>query len=235
MLDILKKYLIFETVEQELTDAINNRNTISLYYSGNKGKSKNPRDDHNHTDSGLRYVIPVALGLHKSSGSLVLRGLVTSKGVHTKNSDGGIKRNRPTKWRMFRVDRIASVYPHEDAAAINALYDKTNGNLYHDNDRDMSIVYAQMGPDNKKPVAPEPEQVQVSIPSVPDVENTPTDRPPEINTEPDNMVLPQRHSDNIEIEKPEIPIEPEEEIEPEDEDQPINEWYKWLNKLLTIN
>lgn len=138
MIDFLGKYLILESVEQQLTDAIKNHQTVSLYYKGNKGapnpKTGKPMGKHkDFTASGLRYVIPVALGLHKSTGSMVLRALVTSKGVHTAGRD------RPTKWRMFRIDRITSIYPHEDPNAINDAMPE----LYQYDDKDMSIIYAQ--------------------------------------------------------------------------------------------
>jgi len=237
MVDILKKYLILETVEQDLTDAINNQKTVSVFYKGNKSGPKGPlsRDDADFTDHGIRYVIPVALGLHRKSGAVVMRGLV-KKGVHTKNSDGSVKRNRPTEWHMFRVDRITSIHPHEDANSVGALESTAGGNLYRKDDKDMSLIYAQYGDD--KPLTNEPEQVPVDTPStpiapdVPDVENKPTEMPPEISAEPEGMALPQRNRDNVEIKEPEIPIEPEEEIEPEVEDQPINEWLIWLNKVI---
>jgi len=159
MIDFLGKYLILESIEQQLTDAIKNHQTITLYYKGYKG-TPNPKTGKpmgkrkDFTDDGMRYVIPVALGLHKSSGSMVLRALVTSKGVHTKG------RERPTKWRMFRVDRITSVYEHEDPNAIkDAMPDLYNqeGDK-HMNTSDMSVVYVQADYSNSKETMPSDAQ-----------------------------------------------------------------------------
>lgn len=248
MVDFLKKYLILETVEQQLVDAINTHHTISLYYHGNKGKT-GKRNAKDFTDAGLRYVIPVALGVHKSSGSLVLRGLVTSKGVRTKNDDGGIKRQPEQSspvWRMFRIDKITSVYEHEDANAIN----DNMPYLYHYNDKDMSIIYAQA--DFGKQVEPlARKNTQITIPSkldkvptgVKSVLKVPVKEPetppakPEITVAKPEIGGQQIKTQPVSI-KPETqstvaPID-HEPIEPEDENKPkpISEWYRWLNKII---
>lgn len=54
MVDFLNKYLILETVEQQLKDAINAHHTITVYYKGHKGKTKDASD---HTDSGQEILL----------------------------------------------------------------------------------------------------------------------------------------------------------------------------------
>lgn len=155
MVDILEKYLILETVEQTLTDAIHNHQRVTLHYKGFKGtpdpktgKMRGKTAD--KTAPGMRIVLPVALGVDKRSGALVVRALVTSSGVHTAGRD------RPTKWRMFRVDRITSVIPREGEDDLNNPIPAD----FHENDKMMSVIYAQASdtevaaPEGEKPMAP---------------------------------------------------------------------------------
>jgi hypothetical protein len=258
MIDFLGKYLILESVEQQLTDAIKNHQTVSLYYKGNKGtpnpKTGKPMGKHkDFTASGLRYVIPVALGMHKSTGSVVLRALVTSKGVHTAGRD------RPTKWRMFRIDRITSIYPHEDPNAINDAMPE----LYHYNDKDMSIIYAQADyGDKAQTTAPtgEPVPVQPAAPAqnldldkvpqgsksvlkVPAAKQTPPPVQPKPQQpikqpSPQPVPAPQPAPTTPPVAPPIAPtVTPPNMTEPTEpigynQPKPLKEWHIWLNKIL---
>lgn len=265
MVDIVGKYLIFETVEQQLTDAIHNHQKVALYYKGYKG-TPNPKTGKKQgsvkdfTDQGIRIGLPVALGLEKHTGRMVVRMLVTSKGVHTKG------RTRKTKWRLFRIDRIKSVYEQEGKDDIvNDEPDLLNIS----GDDQMSIVYAHandkisFGGENGK--RPETDEVPVysdvqaqSIPIKPKprghnkLDKIPDDAkvilkqpekpkpleklaPPKVTTKPIMPPTPEKVPP-IEPIKPELPIKPEPEITEPDEENSLlglSEQIKnWRNWLI---
>lgn len=259
MIDFLGKYLILESIEQQLTDAIKNHQTVTLHYKGNKGttnpktgKTMGKRSD--FTDSGLRYVIPVALGLHSSSGSVVLRALVTSKGIHTAG------RERPTKWRMFRIDRITSIYPHEDP---NAIKDAMPELYNQEGDDHMSIIYAKADysgttdtmPSNEPSISSagqkrawnEPSEASkkkvLKIPAKPSapiqpppVQPTPQQPIKKPSTQPVPIPKPAPVAPTTvpPVTPPVAPPNMAEPIEPEvpNQPKPLKEWYIWLNKIL---
>jgi hypothetical protein len=261
MIDFLGKYLILESFEQQLTDAIKNHQTVSLYYKGNKGttnpKTGKPMGKHkDFTDSGLRYVIPVALGLHKSSGSVVLRALVTSKGVHTAG------RVRPKKWRLFRLDRITSIYPHEDPNAIkDAMPDLYN----QEGDDHMSMIYAKADysgttdtmPSDSPSISSSGEKRAWNAPSAASMKKVlkvpakpaapmqptpppvqPTPQQPIKQPSPQPVPVPQPAPVTPPVTPPIAPtVAPPKMTEPtepigDNQPKPLKEWHIWLNKIL---
>jgi hypothetical protein len=111
MVAFLKKYLILETVEQQISDAIDNHQVLYMNYKGNKEGNILK----NKTIQGQRVILPVALGLNKS-GRMVVRGYLTSIGVETPWRDHTTKTPYTydvDRWKTFRVDRITSVIPRE--------------------------------------------------------------------------------------------------------------------------
>lgn len=88
--------LITEAVdEKDIVDAIQNHEYIYIYYAGDNSIKK-----------GYRTIRPFVLGKHNTSGNLVLRAW-QDRG----KSDSGAIRKPIPMWRLFRVDRIASIYP----------------------------------------------------------------------------------------------------------------------------
>jgi hypothetical protein len=90
------KNLLTEGVdEKDIVDAIQNHEYIYIYYAGDKSIKK-----------GYRTIRPFVLGKHATSGNLVLRAW-QDRG----KSDSGAIRKPIPMWRLFRVDKIASIYP----------------------------------------------------------------------------------------------------------------------------
>jgi hypothetical protein len=88
--------LITEAVDNnDIVDAIQNHEYIYIYYAGDKSIKK-----------GYRTIKPFVLGNHATSGNLVLRAW-QDRG----KSDSGAIRKPIPMWRLFRVDKIASIYP----------------------------------------------------------------------------------------------------------------------------
>lgn len=146
-----------------LVDAIVNRHPITFYYSGpRKPKKKSVK-------SGYRVKAePVALGVHKNSGNLVVRAYIDEPSTS--------KRGTPTKvgkeksnygWRTFLASRMSNVQVVKDET-FNTIREKYNGG---GDDKSMSTTYvstdfSQTPPkprigDRKKPLktpAAEPEK-----------------------------------------------------------------------------
>jgi hypothetical protein len=193
MIDILQKYLIIEQWERELTDAIHNHQRVTLHYKGFKGtpdpktgKMRGKEKDFTvASPPGIRVVLPVALGLDKRTGTMVLRAYQTS-GVQTRgrHKDGDV----PPNWKYYRVDRISRIIPREGEEDLNNPLPPG----YKDNDKLMSVVYAQAtdevgGVDQEVPVQTAPAQ---PVPSYQDVQAQPIPKrpvaPTKLDTMPDN-------------------------------------------------
>ena len=219
MIDILQKYLIIEQWERELTDAIHNHQRVTLHYKGFKGtpdpktgKMRGKQKDFTApSPPGIRVVLPVALGLDKRTGTMVLRAYQTS-GVQTsgRHPDG----DEPPNWKYYRVDRISRIIPREGKEDLNNPLPPG----YKDNDKLMSVVYAQAtdeegGVDKQVPVQKAPVQ---PVPSYQDVQAQPITAKPTAPTKLDTM------PDNAKyvLKQPEPkptppPTEPQQKVEPE--------------------
>jgi hypothetical protein len=224
MIDILQKYLIIEQWERELTDAIHNHQRVTLHYKGFKGtldpdsgKQRGKRKDFTiASPPGIRVVLPVALGLDKRTGSMVLRAYQTS-GVQTpgRHKDG----DEPPNWKYYRVDRISRIIPREGKEDLNNPLPPG----YKDNDKLMSVVYAQATdeiggvdqqvPVQKAPVTPMPSDKEVQAQRIPTKPTAPT----KLDTMPDNAkyILKQPET------KPVPQVEPTPKVEPK-KPAPIN-------------
>ena len=90
------KSIILEVASIEsLTDAINKRHKVIIYYDGDEPGGK-----------GLREIEPVCFGYSKADNP-VLRAWDNSGASHT-----GYKGEQPLPgWRLFRVDKILSFKP----------------------------------------------------------------------------------------------------------------------------
>lgn len=214
MFDFLNKYLILETVEQQLTDAINNNQAVTMYYKGNKEGVLQDQ-----TKVGVRHVLPVALGLSKN-GNMIVRGYLQSKGIETP------WRNHTSRWKTYRVDRITSIFAREGK---RDFWSQPPAGFNPNGDKSMIQVYALADFNNKSSINPtnpkiEPEKVEPETPEPrkPDGEYAKLFKPESEAPEP-------REPENIEPTAPK-PMEPEENDE--NEEQPISEWYLWLNKVL---
>lgn len=138
------RHLLTEGVnEKDMETYIQNHEWVYIYYKG---------DDNNKM--GYRTIRPYVLGMHKTSGNVVLRAWQDNP----KNSE--TFQDRPTRkdsykhdywtdeegmkpgWRMFRLDKISKVYP------IGKKFNDVNGLVmipagYHEGgDDDMSTIIA---------------------------------------------------------------------------------------------
>ncbi len=79
--------------------------------------------------TGYRSVSPAALGTHKNTGNRVMRAYL---------NEGVSLSKRDPKWRMFRLDRIASYNIHYQKNKVG------QNKLYRENDKHMSEIDSQI-------------------------------------------------------------------------------------------
>jgi len=95
LIDTFKSLILEVASIESLTDAINKRHKVIIYYDGDEPGGK-----------GLREIEPVCFGYSKSENP-VLRAWDHSGASHT-----GYKGEQPLPgWRLFRVDKILSFKP----------------------------------------------------------------------------------------------------------------------------
>jgi hypothetical protein len=247
MIDILQKYLIIEEWERELTDAIHNRQRITLHYKGYQGEL-DPKTGKRHgrqsdftvaTPPGMRVVLPVALGLDKRTGAMVVRAYQEG-GTQTAGRHG----DTPEPWKYFRVDRITRVIPREGENDLNREIPPG----YKRNDQLMSVHYAQIDdPETGAVQEPMPAQGEIQAQPVP---KNKLDKIPDnakVVLKPEEPVAPPAPTAKAKptakppippVEKPE-PVEPvqptpeePETNEPEELTREIKEWVNRLNKVI---
>lgn len=80
------KQLFYESVEDELTQAIRNRNVIYFFYEGDEKLGK-----------GWRWVEPVAYGISKAGNGVIRAWQLREDPSVSKIGKG---------WRLFRTDKI---------------------------------------------------------------------------------------------------------------------------------
>ena len=95
LFDTVKSLILEIASIESLTDAINKRQKVVIYYDGDEPGGK-----------GLREIEPVCFGYSKSENPVV-RAWDSSGASHT-----GYKGKQPLPgWRLFRVDKILSFKP----------------------------------------------------------------------------------------------------------------------------
>jgi predicted DNA-binding transcriptional regulator YafY len=95
LIDTFKSVLLEVASIESLSDAINKRRKVIIYYDGDEPGGK-----------GLREIEPVCFGYSKADNP-VLRAWDNSGASHT-----GYKGEQPLPgWRLFRVDKILSFKP----------------------------------------------------------------------------------------------------------------------------
>lgn len=102
------KELIFEASSEEITNAIKNKNLVTIYYDGKDNEGK-----------GLRVIEPFCYGTSKR-GNQVIRAWEREGASYT-----GSKGEQPLPgWRLFRVDRIGnfSVDPRDKFDVVRPNY-----------------------------------------------------------------------------------------------------------------
>lgn len=121
------KSLIFEQASiDSITDAINNKMKVIIYYDGDEPGGR-----------GLREIEPVCLGVSKK-GNLVLRAWDSEGASHR-----GFLGIRPLpSWRLFRLDRITSFRPTGES------FNTMRPNYNPRGDKSMTNVYINAKFDN---------------------------------------------------------------------------------------
>jgi predicted DNA-binding transcriptional regulator YafY len=95
LIETVKSIILEVASIESLTDAINKRQKVIIYYDGDEPGGK-----------GLREIEPVCFGYSKADNP-VLRAWDNSGASHT-----GYKGEQPLPgWRLFRVDKILSFKP----------------------------------------------------------------------------------------------------------------------------
>jgi predicted DNA-binding transcriptional regulator YafY len=95
LIDTFKSVLLEVASIESLSDAINKRRKVIIYYDGDEPGGK-----------GLREIEPICFGYSKADNP-VLRAWDNSGASHT-----GYKGEQPLPgWRLFRVDKILSFKP----------------------------------------------------------------------------------------------------------------------------
>lgn len=242
MIDFLEKYLILETVEQDITNAIKNHQVLYVNYKGNKNGAIKDQ-----TQAGVRHFLPVALGLNEK-GNMIARVYLTSRGIQTAGRNhtpdyGG-------KWKTIRVDRIHSVIPREGEKDF--WKDPPDG-FNENGDNSMKVIYALAQwdtisnklPPKAKKIAGEPNELdripagskvvlkpkQEKPKQEPEIKPTPTPTPapkpePTVPTAPPpkppikgrEWQMP-KPTDIIQTKKPIKPVQPQQPTEPQPPDQ----------------
>jgi hypothetical protein len=258
MIDILEKYLILESVEQQLTDAINNHQVVTLHYAGNnEGKVLSKK-----TKAGVRHILPVALGWNPN-GNMIVRGYLTSTGIetpwrtHTTKVPLSPSTKEPAdmdRWKTFRIDRITSVIPREGP---NDVWNRPPAG-FNNGDRGMKAIYAlaKWEGQPETPEVPAPVSVPITKPETkidkipqgskvvlkapekkkepvkPAVPPAPPIKPPVPPVKPPvPPVQPPQATQPVQTNPPEEP-EPTEPENINNQPKPISEWYFWLNKIV---
>lgn len=246
MVAFLKKYLILEKFEQELSSAIDNHQVVTLHYAGSKDRT-------NPTIAGIRHILPVALGTNKA-GSTVVRAYLVSQGIETTGRGHNAKstltnpatkygENNMDRWKTFRTDRITNVIPREgpndvwEEAPIG--YNESGDGSMIDVQKQAVFNGVQTAPTETIPIEPapvtKPIQPASKLEKIPD--NTkvvikpkaekPVVKPQPVKQPQTNQTVQQPQTNQTV--QPEVPEEPN----PEDnQPKPIGEWYLWLNKIL---
>lgn len=174
MIAFLEKYLIIETVEQQIRDAIKNRQKVSLLYKGVKGKQVDPKtgklrgrdsDTTISTPPGRRIGLPVAMGTDIRNQQPSIRFYQTSGSQTPGRHDSDVS---GSPWKEFRIDRITGVIPWEGKDAFvphpeelpqwekfneNDKYLPDNYNIYTDGEPEQE-------PEVSAPVEPEPAPIK---------------------------------------------------------------------------
>jgi predicted DNA-binding transcriptional regulator YafY len=113
------KLLITERASIEsVYDAIQNRQTIIMYYAGDKPGGE-----------GLREIEPVALGRSKS-GNLVVRAWDKEGASHR----GYLGKKPLPGWRLFRLDKILAFKP------TGEVYNEPRPNYNFSGDKSMKSI-----------------------------------------------------------------------------------------------
>ena len=113
------KLLITERASIEsVYDAIQNRQTVIMYYAGDKPGGE-----------GLREIEPVALGRSKS-GNLVLRAWDKEGASHR----GYLGKKPLPGWRLFRLDKILAFKPTSE------VYNEPRPNYNFNGDKSMKSI-----------------------------------------------------------------------------------------------
>ena len=95
LIDTFKSVLVEVASIESLSDALNKRRKVIIYYDGDEPGGK-----------GLREIEPICFGYSKADNP-VLRAWDNSGASHT-----GYKGEQPLPgWRLFRVDKILSFKP----------------------------------------------------------------------------------------------------------------------------
>lgn len=257
MIDFLEKYLILETVEQDITDAIKNHQVLYVNYKGNKNGAVKDQ-----TKAGVRHFLPVAIGLNEK-GNMIARVYLTSSGVqtgwrtHTTDYGG--------KWKTIRLDRIHSVIPREGK---NDFWDHPPDGFNENGDGSMKVIYALAQWDTVSNKLPPKVKKTAAVPNEldkipagkkvvlkpekekpkPEVKPTPAPPPAPPAAQPVKPPIKGREwqmpkpTDIIQTKKPIKPTQPTEPTEPQPLDQttelppeekPMTEsWLRWLNKVV---
>ena len=92
------KQLIFEASSDEITNAIKNRNLVTIYYNGKDNGGK-----------GLRVIEPFCYGTSKR-GNKVIRAWEREGASYSAAKEGNVLPG----WRLFRVDKILTFKPTMD-------------------------------------------------------------------------------------------------------------------------
>jgi hypothetical protein len=265
MIAFLEKYLILEKFEQEIRNAIKNRQKVSLLYAGVKGKQVDPKtgklkgrdsDTTVSTPPGRRIGLPVAIGTDIRNQQTSVRFYQTSGSQTSGRHEGGVE---TSPWKEFRTDRITGIIPWEgnDAIVENPeglpewnkfseadKYMPDNYNIYTDNpsdqgDQPITSVPVKTEPSTIKPMpklsklAKIPDDTKIVLkPEKPAPAAKSVGKPsPAAQPKPKPTVQPVTPPQG----KTELPpvVPPMEPTEPEaKQPKPLNEWYKWLNKIL---
>lgn len=114
----LKKLILERASIESIYDAIKNRQTIIMYYAGDKPGGE-----------GLREIEPVALGRSKK-GNLVVRAWDLEGASHRATTG---EKPLPS-WRMFRLDKILAFKP------TGEVYNEPRPNYNFNGDKSMTDI-----------------------------------------------------------------------------------------------
>ena len=133
------KWLLIEIAAiDNVKDAINQKQVITIYYDGKEPGGR-----------GIREVEPVALGKSKA-GNLVMRGWDREGASHS-----AYKGKKPLPgWRYFRLDKILSLKP------TGELYNQPQQGYNFKGDKSMiSVITIAKFDDNSPTLTPPDQQI----------------------------------------------------------------------------
>lgn len=130
MSQLLKEYIDRNAV----SEAINNLDVVTIYYSGDKTINR-----------GYRTIEPYALGT-TSSGNLAVRAWQQGGATDTGNRAHRDKLKEVPGWRLFRLDGITTFNKSFRKFSNKEEWLKTNRPKYNPNDRQLHSIIAAVQP-----------------------------------------------------------------------------------------